>query len=150
MESLRRRNAALGRLSYGERASYIEPDMTSLGFIKLEIPTAVPEPPIGEGWIHEIKYDGYRTLIVIDQGKVRAYLPPRQGLDRTLSPGRRCRRQAALQGGADRRRDDRPGRERHLRLRCPPIGHPHGAAPPRVLCLRSPAPRWPGSAEKPL
>ena len=76
MESLRRRNAALGRLSYGERASYIEPDMTSLGFIKLEIPTAVPEPPTGEGWIHEIKYDGYRTLIVIDQGKVRAYSRP--------------------------------------------------------------------------
>src|SRR5262245_14608752 len=48
-------------------------DMTSLGFIKLEIPTAVPEPSTGDGWIHEIKYDGYRTLIVIDQGKVRAY-----------------------------------------------------------------------------
>ncbi len=66
-------------LSYGGRASYIEPDMscsasvTPLGFIKLEIPTPVPEPPSGAGWIHEIKYDGYRTLIVIDQGKVRAY-----------------------------------------------------------------------------
>ena len=70
MESLRRRNAAPGRLSYGERASYIEPDMTSLGFIKLEIPTAVPEPPIGEGWIHEIKYDGYRTLIVTWLGRI--------------------------------------------------------------------------------
>ena len=50
--------------------------MTPLGFIKLEIPTPVPEPPTGEGWIHEIKYDGYRTLIVIDQGKVRAYSRP--------------------------------------------------------------------------
>jgi bifunctional non-homologous end joining protein LigD len=49
---------------------------TRLGFIKLEIPTPVPEPPTGEGWIHEIKYDGYRTLIVIDQGKVRAYSRP--------------------------------------------------------------------------
>jgi ATP-dependent DNA ligase len=39
-----------------------------------------PDPragtPTGEGWIHEIKYDGYRTLIVIDQGKVRAYSRP--------------------------------------------------------------------------
>jgi hypothetical protein len=43
--------------------------VTPLGFIKLEIPTAVPEPPTGEGWIHEIKYDGYRTLIVIDQAR---------------------------------------------------------------------------------
>jgi bifunctional non-homologous end joining protein LigD len=33
----------------------------------------VPEPPSGEGWIHEIKHDGYRTLIVMDQGKVRAF-----------------------------------------------------------------------------
>jgi bifunctional non-homologous end joining protein LigD len=76
IESLRRRNAAPGRLSYGECASYIEPDMTPLGFIKLEIPTPVPEPPTGAGWLHEIKYDGYRTLIVIDHGKVRAFSRP--------------------------------------------------------------------------
>ena len=50
--------------------------MTPLGFIKLEIPTSVPEPPAGAGWIHEIKYDGYRTLIVIDQGKVSPYSRP--------------------------------------------------------------------------
>ena len=31
-----------------------------LGFIKPELPTLVPEPPTGDGWIHEIKYDGYR------------------------------------------------------------------------------------------
>ena len=45
----------------------------TLGFIKPELPTLVPEHPTGEGWIHEIKHDGYRTLIVIDQGKVRAF-----------------------------------------------------------------------------
>ena len=45
----------------------------TLGFIKPELPTLVPEPPTGEGWIHEIKYDGYRTLIVIDRGQVRAF-----------------------------------------------------------------------------
>jgi hypothetical protein len=44
---------------------------TPLGFIKPELPTLVPEPPTG--WIHEIKYDGYRTLIVIDRGQVRAF-----------------------------------------------------------------------------
>jgi bifunctional non-homologous end joining protein LigD len=57
------------------------PAPTSLGFIRPEIPTLVPEPPTGEGWIHEIKYDGYRTLIVIDQGKVRAF--SRHGRDWT-------------------------------------------------------------------
>src|SRR6478672_9640043 len=46
---------------------------TGLGFIKPELPTLAPEPPTGEGWIHEIKYDGYRTLIVIDRGQVRAF-----------------------------------------------------------------------------
>ena len=45
----------------------------SLGFIKPELPTLVPEPPTGEGWIQEIKYDGYRTLIAIDRGQVRAF-----------------------------------------------------------------------------
>jgi bifunctional non-homologous end joining protein LigD len=44
-----------------------------VGFIKPEIPTLVQEPPAGDGWIHEIKYDGYRTLIVIDGGQVRAF-----------------------------------------------------------------------------
>jgi len=46
---------------------------TGLGFIRPESPTLVPEPPSGEGWIHEIKHDGYRTLIVIDRGQVRAF-----------------------------------------------------------------------------
>jgi bifunctional non-homologous end joining protein LigD len=52
-----------------------------LGFIRPEIPTLVPEPPSGEGWIHEIKHDGYRTLIIIDGGNVRAF--SRHGRDWT-------------------------------------------------------------------
>src|SRR6185295_188094 len=43
-----------------------------IGFIKPELPTLVSEPPTGEGWI-QIKYDGYRTQIVIDRGRVRAF-----------------------------------------------------------------------------
>jgi bifunctional non-homologous end joining protein LigD len=45
----------------------------TLGFIKPELPTLVPEPPSGEGWIHKIKHDGYRTLIIVDGGQVRAF-----------------------------------------------------------------------------
>jgi bifunctional non-homologous end joining protein LigD len=52
-----------------------------LGFIRPEIPTLVPEPPSGDGWIHEIKHDGYRTLIIIDAGKIRAF--SRHGRDWT-------------------------------------------------------------------
>jgi hypothetical protein len=52
-----------------------------VGFVRPEIPTLVPEPPSGDGWIHEIKHDGYRTLMVIDQGKVKAF--SRHGRDWT-------------------------------------------------------------------
>jgi bifunctional non-homologous end joining protein LigD len=58
----------------------------TLGFIKPELPTLVPQPPTGEGWIHEIKYDGYRTLIVIDRGHVRAFT--RNGNDWSRAYGR--------------------------------------------------------------
>jgi ATP-dependent DNA ligase len=40
-----------------------------LGFIKPELPTLVPEPATGGGWID----DGYRTLMTIDRGRVRAF-----------------------------------------------------------------------------
>lgn len=36
-------------------------------------PTLVDAPPAGDGWLHEIKYDGYRTQLVIGSGAVRAY-----------------------------------------------------------------------------
>ena len=46
---------------------------TPLGFIRPELRTLVSEPPTGEGWVHEIKYDGYRTVVVADRGRVRAF-----------------------------------------------------------------------------
>ena len=38
-------------------------------------------PPRGEGWLHEIKHDGYRTLVFIENGQAR--LITRNGLDWT-------------------------------------------------------------------
>src|SRR5262245_19480111 len=55
--------------------------LTHLGFVRPEIPTLAAGPRSGDGWIHEIKYDGCRTLIVIDHGKVRAF--SRHGRDWT-------------------------------------------------------------------
>ena len=43
-----------------------------LRFIPFELPTAVNEPPEGDDWIHEVKFDGYRTQLVIDRGNVTA------------------------------------------------------------------------------
>ena len=43
--------------------------------------TAAPEPPVGEGWLHEMKYDGYRLQAACDRDAVRLYT--RTGLDWT-------------------------------------------------------------------
>ena len=41
--------------------------------------TLVDQVPAGSGWIHEMKYDGYRCLLGVGGGKVRIYT--RKGLD---------------------------------------------------------------------
>src|SRR5215210_2705923 len=41
--------------------------------------TLVDHVPAGSGWIHEMKYDGYRCLLAIGGGKARVYT--RSGLD---------------------------------------------------------------------
>src|SRR4029450_8547694 len=48
-------------------------------WIKPQLPPLVDEAPAGGGWLHEIKYDGYRMHARIDGGKVK--LLTRTGLD---------------------------------------------------------------------
>ena len=43
------------------------------------VPTLVREPPQSGEWLHEIKYDGYRTQLVLDDAGVRAFT--RRGFD---------------------------------------------------------------------
>jgi len=31
------------------------------------------QPPEGADWIHEIKHDGYRTMLTVERGTARAY-----------------------------------------------------------------------------
>jgi bifunctional non-homologous end joining protein LigD len=52
-----------------------------LKFVPFQLPTLVERAPHGTGWIHEIKFDGYRTQLVIEKGVVRAYT--RNGYDWT-------------------------------------------------------------------
>jgi bifunctional non-homologous end joining protein LigD len=40
-------------------------------FVDVELALLVEAPPQGEGWIHETKYDGYRTEARVDQGNVQ-------------------------------------------------------------------------------
>jgi ATP-dependent DNA ligase len=59
--------------------------MNQLAFIPTMQPTLVDEVPGGSDWIHEIKYDGYRTQLVIDNERVRAFT--RNGNDWTSKYG---------------------------------------------------------------
>lgn len=51
----------------------ILPDERALGFIPPLLPTLVDEPPTGDEWLHEIKHDGYRTQLVLDGARARAF-----------------------------------------------------------------------------
>jgi bifunctional non-homologous end joining protein LigD len=55
-------------------------------FIAPQVPMLSVEPPEGDGWIHEIKHDGFRTLLRVDRGDIRAFT--RGGHDWTDKYGR--------------------------------------------------------------
>jgi bifunctional non-homologous end joining protein LigD len=50
-------------------------------FVAPQLCTPVERPPAGDGWCHEIKFDGYRVQLRIEDGK--ATLKTRKGLDWT-------------------------------------------------------------------
>lgn len=57
----------------------VSPNSRMLKFIRPMFPTLVEVPPTGDNWIHEIKYDGYRTQVIVGGGKARAFT--RTGID---------------------------------------------------------------------
>jgi ATP-dependent DNA ligase len=50
-----------------------------LSFVDFQLPTLVDQPPEGDGWLHEVKHDGYRTELIVEQGRARALT--RSGFD---------------------------------------------------------------------
>ncbi|TIU72881.1 MAG: ATP-dependent DNA ligase [Mesorhizobium sp.] len=52
-----------------------------LKFLPPMMPTLVAKPPQGDDWMHEAKFDGYRSQIIIDADGVRIFT--RRGLDWT-------------------------------------------------------------------
>lgn len=50
-------------------------------FRPLQLCTLVDSVPTGNGWLHEMKYDGYRALVAVAGGKAKIYT--RTGLDWT-------------------------------------------------------------------
>ena len=55
-------------------------------FVAPQLATLKPHAPAGKGWIHEIKFDGYRLQARIEKGKVK--LLTRSGLDWTAKFGK--------------------------------------------------------------
>ena len=51
------------------------------GYIEPCLPSRTAHPPLGPGWLHEIKYDGFRLMAYRDAGSVR--LLTRRGYDWT-------------------------------------------------------------------
>jgi bifunctional non-homologous end joining protein LigD len=45
--------------------------MTRIPVKQLQLATLVDEPPEGDGWFHEQKFDGYRIVATLDRGEVR-------------------------------------------------------------------------------
>jgi bifunctional non-homologous end joining protein LigD len=47
--------------------------MSRLRFIPPQLPSLTEHPPEGANWIHEVKHDGYRTMLLVERGNALAY-----------------------------------------------------------------------------
>ena len=110
------------------------------GFVEPMLASLSRSPPIGDRWLHEIKFDGYRLQAHIEDGKVTLLdsggldwtkkfgdgvreafqsLPVRSGLDRRRTGGREPR--AASPSSRSCKRDLSEGRVRPFPLSMPSI-----------------------------
>ena len=46
---------------------------TRLRFIEPQLASPVDQPPEGKHWIHELKHDGYRCQVLLEQGQARVF-----------------------------------------------------------------------------
>lgn len=75
----RTRQGAAGRPERQEPAPKARPTARVPDFVAPQLAKSVAQPPQGEGWGHEIKFDGYRMQMRVERGK--ATLKTRKGLD---------------------------------------------------------------------
>src|SRR5438034_7628160 len=112
-------------------------------WIRPQLTQLVKEPPDGAGWLHEIKFDGYRIHARLDRGAAR--LLTRTGLDWTHKyPAiAAALAQLAVETGLSRRRAVRRTARRHHLVQ--PDPERFGQRQQRcsgVFPVRSPPPRW--------
>ena len=67
------------------------------GFVPPQLASSVERPPPGSNWAHEIKFDGYRLQLRVEDGKAR--LLTRKGLDWTVRFAAIAQAGAALPDG---------------------------------------------------
>jgi bifunctional non-homologous end joining protein LigD len=82
----------------GARAPATSPYRAGLkrmpAFAEPQLCTLVDSVPTGSGWMHEVKYDGYRALVAVGSGKAKVFT--RNGLDWTDKFSRIAEAAAAL------------------------------------------------------
>ena len=78
----------------GEDVPASKKKASPLAFVEPELATLADEVPQGADWVHEVKFDGYRTLAMIEGDRVR--MMTRTGLDWTDRFGALARRLATL------------------------------------------------------
>lgn len=69
MAKAAKRNASLGKPPARKPRGPLKPP----GFRPPQLATLVDEVPAGNGWMHEIKFDGYRALVACGGGEARVY-----------------------------------------------------------------------------
>src|SRR5262245_40841266 len=55
------------------RSSRVRPTSAPPRFIHPCRPTVASQPPVGPGWVHELKHDGYRLQVHARDGRVKLY-----------------------------------------------------------------------------
>lgn len=68
-------------LTVAPKRSHVRSTVPLPEFVAPELATLVSEPPAGKDWWHEIKYDGYRAICAVGDGRCRVYT--RSGQDWT-------------------------------------------------------------------
>ena len=71
----------LSQIAAGEKGAPAGKTARLPEFVAPELATLVSAPPAGDGWLHEIKYDGYRAIAAVGGGRVRIFT--RSGQDWT-------------------------------------------------------------------
>ena len=71
VRALKRKAQGTGRAS--APAPKLKAGAKPATFIAPQLATLVSAPPHGDAWVHEIKFDGYRLLAVINRGEVKLF-----------------------------------------------------------------------------